>query len=211
MNKIELICGDCLIEMKKIPNKSIDLCLTDPPYGIGAEKGTSGFGKCKQKVRHYMDKWEKPPKEVFDEIQRISKNAIIFGGNYFTNYLPQNDHWIVWDKIGEIKFNNPFSKCELAWTNINKKMVEKYTLIQQGFIGKEKIGLHPTQKPVPLFRWILEKYSKKGVLILDPFMGSGTTGVACKELGRDFIGIEISSEYCEIARRRIDNTQEILL
>jgi site-specific DNA-methyltransferase (adenine-specific) len=121
LNKI--ICGDCLDEMKNIPDKSIDLVLTDPPYGIGADKGVGGFGSSSNKAKHYKDDWDKhtPSQDVFNDILRIGKNVIIFGGQFFTDKLPLNGHWIVWDKKGDIQFDNPFGDCELAWTNINKK------------------------------------------------------------------------------------------
>ena len=129
INKI--ICGDCLEVMKGIPDKAVDLVLTDPPYGIGADKGV-GWGILKGKK--YDDVWDiKPLKIYFDEMIRISKQAIIFGGNFFTDHLPCNGHWIVWDKTGEIKFDNPYSGAELAWTNISKNTVKKYVVIQAGF------------------------------------------------------------------------------
>jgi len=208
LNKV--ICGDCLEVMKDIPDKSIDLVLTDPPYGIGADKGVGGFGSSKTD-NHYEDNWDNntPNKEVFDEMLRIGKNVIIFGGQFFTDKLPKNGHWIVWDKKGNIVFDNPFGDCELAWTNLDKKSVKKYTCIQQGFVSEERDRFHPTQKPVKLFGQIINDYTKEGDTVLDCFLGSGTTAVACKQLKRNFIGIEISEKYCEIARQRL--RQDILL
>ena len=201
---IEIYLGDCLTLMKDIPDESIDLVLTDPPYGIGADKGVGGGI---QKGRKYEGNWDvRPQKEYFSEILRISKQAIIFGGQCFTDLLPQNNHWIVWDKTGEIKFNNPYSGAELAWTNIIKNTVKKYVIIQAGFIAQEKDRWHPTQKPVALIRAILRDYECQTVL--DPFLGSGTTLIACKELNRRCIGIEISEKYCEVAKRRLINTQK---
>jgi len=207
LNKI--ICGDCLEILKELPDNSVDLVLTDPPYGINADKGVGGFGASKTD-KHYKDDWDKqtPDKKYFDEILRVSKNAIIFGGNFFTDKLPVNGHWIVWDKKGDIAFNNPFGDCELAWTNINKKSVKKYTAIQQGFVTEEKDRYHPTQKPLHLFKKILEDYSEKGQTILDPFLGSGTTVVACKQTNRNYIGIELSQEYVDIANKRLE--QDVL-
>ncbi len=114
-----------------------------------------------------------------------------------------NGHWIIWDKKGDIQFDNPFGDCEMAWTNIDRKSVKKYTVIQQGFVAKERERFHPTQKPVELFSYILRDYTKEGDLIFDPYLGSGTTAVACKELNRNYIGIEISQKYCDIAEKRI--------
>ena len=137
---------------------------------------------------------ETPKKEYFDEILRIGKGVIICGGQFFTDKLFPNGHWIVWDKKGNIDFDNPFGDCELAWTNIKRKSVKKYTAIQQGFITEEKDRFHPTQKPLHLFKKIIEDYSEKDNLIIDPFLGSGTTVVAAKQLGRKYIGIELSKE-----------------
>ena len=194
---------DCLEFMKGMADKSVDLVLTDPPYGIGADKGVGGFGASKTD-KHYEGDWDSktPSKEYFDEMLRVGKKVIIFGGNFFTDKLPVNGHWLVWDKKGDIAFNNPFGDCELAYTNINKKSVKKYTAIQQGFISEEKTRFHPTQKPVHLFKKIIEDYSESGT-IFDPFAGGGSTLVASAQLKRDFIGCEISKEYCEIAEDRI--------
>lgn len=202
LNKIHNI--DCLEFMRTLPDKCIDLVLTDPPYGINADKGVGGFGSSKTD-KHYKGDWDSqtPAQEYFDEILRISKKAVIFGGNFFTDKLPVNGHWIVWDKKGDIAFDNPFGDCELAWTNINKKSVKKYKVIQQGFITEEKERYHPTQKPVHLFRQIIEDYSEDGI-VFDPFLGGGTTALACKQIGRDFIGCEISKEFYDIANERLN-------
>ena len=189
-------CRDILPQLSKV-----DLVLTDPPYGIGADKGTDGFGCVSGKK--YSDNWDVRP-ETLDVVLMSGNTVIVFGGNYLTDLLPVNGHWIVWDKTGEVKFKNPFSDCELAWTNVHRKNVKKYICIQQGFIAKEKVRFHPTQKPVRLFIDIISDYSNKHSTILDPFMGSGTTLVAAKQLGRKAIGIEIEEKYCEIAAKRLD-------
>jgi DNA modification methylase len=196
--------------MKQLPDKCVDLVLTDPPYGIGADKGVGGFGSSKTD-NHYKDNWDNktPDKEVFDEILRVGKSVIIFGGQFFADKLPTNGHWIVWDKKGNIVFENPFGDCELAWTNLDKKSVKKYVCIQQGFVSEERDRFHPTQKPVKLFGNIIKDYCPEGGVVLDCFMGSGTTALACKNLNRNFIGIEISEKYCEIAKQRL--RQDILL
>lgn len=208
LNKIYNI--DCLEFMKEMADNSIDLILTDPPYGIGADKGVGGFGSSKTD-KHYEGDWDSktPSKEYFDEMLRVGKKVIIFGGNFFTDKLPVNGHWIVWDKKGDIAFDNPFGDCELAYTNINKKSVKKYKVIQQGFISEEKDRFHPTQKPVHLLKKIIEDYSEDGI-IFDPFAGGGSTLVACKQLKRDFIGCEISPEYYKTALERIKNTNDTL-
>lgn len=210
--KIEVINGDCLEVMKTYPNNHFDLVLTDPPYGIGADKGVGGFGASGNKAKKYQDDWDKmtPSSEYFTEVLRIGKKVIIFGGNFFTDKLPVNGHWIVWDKKGDIAFDNPFGDCELAWTNINKKSVKKYKVIQQGFITEEKERYHPTQKPVHLLKQIISDYSEGGV-ILDPFAGSGSTLIACKQLDLNAVGIEISPKYCKVIEDRLNNTQLTLI
>ena len=197
-----LINGDCLEEMKKLEDNSIDLCLTDPPYGKKADKGTNGFGSSKN--RKYKGGWDSkiPSKEVFDEICRISKNQIIFGGNYFSHHLKPSKCWIVWDKKGDIAFNNPFADCELIYTSFSKP-IKRIVFKQQGFIKDSKDErYHPTQKPTELIEKIIKIYSD-AQSIIDPFMGSGSTGVVAKNLNRKFIGIEKDEKYFEIAKQRI--------
>lgn len=204
INKVH--CWDCLELMKQIPDKSVDLVLTDPPYGINMDKWSGTFGSTT--VRQYDDDRDSsiPTAEYFAEILRIGKSVIIFWGNFFTEFLPTGTHWIVRDKQWEMKFKNPFSKCELAWTNLPKNTINKYVVIQQWFIAEEKERYHPTQKPVQLFKSIIEDYSKEWDLILDPFLWSWTTAVACKELGRTFIGIEKEQKYVDIANQRLSQT-----
>lgn len=207
---------DCYEAIKFIPSKSIDLVLTDPPYGIGmsggviSKSGTS-FGTSPQSTRLYDDKnnkWDEqtPSKEMFDELLRVGKKVIIFGGNYFTDKLPQSNHWLVWDKTGEMQVQNPFSECELIWTNIQERNnVKKYFLRSQGFISDVKDErVHPTQKPLELVKWIIEKYTNENDVVLDVFLGSGTTAVACKETGRNYIGFEIDENFYEIAKDRLN-------
>jgi len=188
----------------------VDLALTDPPYGKNADKGTNGFGLCKN--RNYGGNWDNkiPEQKVFDEIFRVSKNQIIFGGNYFAHLLPMSKCWLVWDKKGDIKFKNPFADCELLWTSFTKP-VKKYLFKQQGFIRDSKDSIvHPTQKPTELISVIIKDFTNENDIILDPFLGSGTTAIASKSLGRRYIGIEISQEYCSIAQARVNATPEPL-
>lgn len=208
----QIILGDCLEVMKKMPDNSVDCVITDPPYGINADKGVGGFGSSKETAKKYEDNWDNftPTQEYFNELLRLSKKVIVFGGNYFTDKLPMNGHWIVWDKVGEMKFKNPFSDAELCWTNIDKKTVKKYIVIQQGFVSKEKERFHPTQKPKELIRMMLEDYTNKGDLILDPFLGSGTTAVACVQTDRRYIGIEKEEKYYNIAVKRVKEEESKL-
>lgn len=212
--KNKVICGDCLQIMKDIPDKSIDLCLTDPPYGINIGKmgfTTSGniqVGKAKRNDYRGLCDWDKftPTKKHFNEIIRISKNQIIFGGNYFTDKLPVSGCWIVWDKKVEEKYSNDFADCEMAWTSFSKpsRIIRfLWSGMLQGNMKDKEIRFHPTQKPQEVIKRILSIYSNENDLILDPFLGSGTTTAACQELNRNFIGIEISEKYCEIARNRL--------
>ena len=206
---------DCLDLMKTLPDDYFDLVITDPPYGINADKGVGGFGSSPETARKYKDDWDNqtPSQEVFNEILRIGKKVFIFGGNFFTDKLPVGKSWIVWDKVGEIRFDNPFSDCELIWTNLNKSSIKKYIVIQQGFVRDKELNNyreHPTQKPIKIIREIIKDNSDNpNNIILDCFMGSGTTAIACKQLGRKFIGFEINPEYVKIAEKRL--AQQTLL
>ncbi|MDD5353128.1 MAG: DNA methyltransferase [Candidatus Omnitrophica bacterium] len=207
INKI--ICGDCLDVMKGIPDKSIDLVLTDPPYGIerfkNVEKETSGCF-AKRGTFKNASQWNnlKPDERHWQEIFRISKNQIIWGGNNFT--LPNTEYFIIWDKKQAMP---NFARCEYAWVSMGLKSPAKIFEYSINKVNHSE-RFHPTSKPVKLFKWIIKEYSKEIDIILDPFMGSGTTAVACKELGRRYIGIEISEKYCEIARKRLENIPERL-
>jgi DNA modification methylase len=206
LGRHRLMCGDstdkATVELLMNGNKA-DLLLTDLPYGINADKGVSGFGNTKG--NKYDDDWDSftPDKSFFDMILEIPQKAIIFGGNYFTDKLPLGKHWIVWDKVGEIEFQNPYSDCELAWSNIAKESVKKYTVIQQGFVAEEKEKrVHPTQKSVKLFAQIIDDYTDKDNIILDTFCGSGTTFIASEQTDRICYGIEISEKYCDVIIKR---------
>ena len=137
-------------------------------------------------------------------MQEASEFCLIFGGNYFADLLPPSTHWIVWDKLNTMP---TFGDCELAWTNSKRKSVKKVTVEYNGLLGKEQQRQHATQKPLKVMSWCVLNYSKEAHTILDPFMGSGTTGVACVELGRKFIGIEIDEKYFDIACERISRAE----
>ena len=206
-----IIQGDCLEVMRGMEDNCVDLVLTDPPYGKQWSRGKHGYGQSKDTMEAVESvSWDGaiPPKEYFDEIRRVSKNQIIFGGNYFTDHLPASNCWIFWDKKGDMNTQNPFADGELAWTSFNK-VVKKYTFRQCGFIKDTKDKrYHPTQKPSELFSDILKDYSSEDELIFDPFLGGGTTAVACEKMNRRYIGIEISEEYCEIARKRVQEAKD---
>lgn len=201
----KLYRADCLDILSGIPDNFFDLCLTDPPYGKNIDKKENQYGLLKK--TYYDRDWDKniPQKKIFDEIFRVSKNQIIFGGNYFTEILPPSNCWLVWDKVSNYNFKNPFAECELAWTSFNK-VIKKYTCVQQGFICEDKSPrIHPTQKPLKLFENIVNDFSKENDLILDCFSGSGTTAIACNNLKRQFVCIEKDITYYNASRQRFLN------
>jgi site-specific DNA-methyltransferase (adenine-specific) len=211
LNKV--YCIDALEGLKKLPDKSINIVLTDPPYGKQWARGKNAIGLSKHSNEKFENlKWDSatPTKEVFDEMLRVGEIVIIFGGNYFTDKLPVSNGWIVWDKRGDFPRGEqiPFADCELAWTNQNKT-IKKYTCIVQGFYNENETDekrVHPTQKPIKIIRDILKDYD--GEVVLDCYMGSGTTAVASKQLGRKFLGFEINSGYVAHANKRL--AQEVL-
>ena len=198
----ELWHGDCREVLPLLP--PVDLVLTDPPYGIGAYKnGTMGGGVLAKQSRYDATEWdnEPPPEWVIGLMREKGKRQVFFGGNYYA--LPPATCWLVWDKDnGE----NDFADCELAWTNLPKAVRRLrwrwQGMLQQDMANKEERE-HPTQKPVPVMRWALMQ--ARGVeTVCDPFMGSGTTGVACVMEGLQFVGIERERRYFDIACRRIE-------
>ena len=207
----QIICGDCLDVMKHIQDKSVDLVLTDPPYGIGydklaAEKGGQQYGKAAAQKKQYLyTDWDIEPEKVyFDEMLRVGGNQIIFGGEHLCLNLPKSRGWIVWDKKTG---SNNFSDCELAWSSFDKPL-KRYEFMWNGMLQedmKEKENRwHPTQKPSELFSRILRDYSKEDDLIFDPFGGSGTTGVVSNAIGRRSILFEIDAEYVRLCIDRLN-------
>ena len=195
-----LYLGDCLEILPTLPK--VDAVITDPPYGIdygkqGSFSATHGWGPWRENVS-----WDaqRPPRCIFDAMLAASKDQIIWGGNYFTDYLPPTMQWLVWDK-GQREFS--LADGEFAWSSQKKAArIFNYPRGAARLDGKE----HPTQKPVALMTWCIG-FLPNASTILDPFMGSGTTGVACANLGRKFIGIEIEPKYFDIACERIENAQ----
>ena len=201
----KIVHADCMDILRALPDKCVDLVLTDPPYGINADKGTSGFGVSQE--RKYSGGWDsaRPEKAIFEELLRLSEKVIIFGGNYFSDLLPASKGWVVWDKKGDIQFDNPFADVELAWCR-GIPHSRKVTVIQQGFVASDKSDrIHPTQKPVALWEWCMREFSAPGGLVLDPFSGSGTTAIAAHRLGRRFVCIEKDSEYHAASVKRLDD------
>ena len=201
----KLYHGDCSEIMKEMEDKSVDLALTDPPYGIGADQSAHKAGGSHGWIDYGATDWDntRPSKDKFNLLFSLSNNQIIWGGNYFTDYLYPSMGWLVWDK-GQRDFS--LADGELAWTSFNKAL-RIFTYSQSKALRDGK--RHPTQKSITVMMWCI-KYAdralgKNNELILDPFLGSGTTAVACEKLGRHWIGIEISEKYCEIAARRIES------
>lgn len=184
--------GDCLEFMKSMPDKCVDLVLTDPPYGINIANNPF---RQKFEKRDWDEK--APTQEYFDEIFRISKEQIIWGGNYFN--LPNSRCFYVWDKVQPQDFSS--AMCEQAW--VSKQSPAK--LFKSRVV--QEVKYHPTTKPIELFKWCLT-FFPDAEIVFDPFLGSGTTAVACKQLNRKYIGCEISEEYCKIAEKRL--SQDLL-
>lgn len=196
--------GDCRDILPHLPR--VDLVLTDPPYGIGADRNLRAnqqHGKAVAPSKDYGEgNWDiAPERSLLMETILGAQSSIIWGGNYFE--LPRSSCWLVWDKDNG---SNGYADCELAWTNLSKAVrMKKFRwmgMLQENMREKE-FRFHPTQKPVPIMRWCIEQADPDMCTILDPFMGSGTTLVAAKELGRQAIGIEIEERYCEIAAKRL--------
>lgn len=190
--------GDCLEFMKNMPDKCIDLVLTDPPYGIGEDgKKNDSRGRLAKVTSFKHKKWDReiPNEEIFSEIFRISKNQIIWGGNYFIEHLKNTSSMLVWDKDNG---SSDFADCELAWTSHKKavRMIKhKWAGMLQENMKNKEVRIHPTQKPARLFKWCLEKYAPENALVFDPFLGSFTTAVACHHYGLNWMGCEKGEDY----------------
>ena len=188
---------DCMDLMARYPDKYFDLAIVDPPYGIGMDGGNVGY----KGFNNFEKKgWDKaiPEQEYFEELFRISKNQIVWGGNYFG--LPATRCFLVWDK-GEGFYNRTYAECELAWTSFDKNTVKykRDPLAKGDYKGK----IHPTQKPVKLYEWLLMNYAKQGDKILDTHLGSGSIAIACNNLGFELTACELDKEYYDMAIKRI--------
>jgi site-specific DNA-methyltransferase (adenine-specific) len=190
---------DCMDGMREIPDKFFELAIVDPPYGIGEKLLRGGkTGTVKFHEQYERNQWdnERPPKEYFAELFRVAKNQIVWGANYYLDYLPPSRGVIAWDKNLGQPLN--FSHWEMAWTSfdcIARKVVESSNTGNR---------IHPTQKPVALYRWLLTNYATKGDKILDTHVGSGSSLIACYELGFDYVGFEIDPDYYAAATKRIE-------
>ena len=190
---------DCIEYLKTVPDKFFELAIVDPPYGVNIAKWDS------------ID--SKPNREYFEELFRVSKNQIVWGANYF--HLPHSEAWICWDKTmknGKMALGKGIkSEFELAWTNTDNKATMIHLTHDgniQGFNGGSVDyaykSIHPTQKPVALYRWLLENYAKQGDKILDTHMGSQSSRIACFDMGFDFIGCELDKDYFDAGNKRFE-------
>jgi len=198
-NNIHLYRRDCMEALAEMPDNALDLAIVDPEYGIGMDGGQMGKNFFKKK------EWDQqpPPPEYFQQLTRVSKNQIIWGGNYFADLLPTSSGWILWDK-GQDGTN--WSHGELAWTSYAKPLQVFRYKNQGNFVGfpgkittktkkQEDKKIHPTQKPIALYEWLLENYTKSGQTILDTHLGSGSIAIACEKMGYSLTGFEIDQEY----------------
>ena len=204
---IKLHNKDCMEALEKMQDNQFDLAIVDPPYGLSI---TKIWGKKEQGYVEYKKKdWDDniPNEEYFLELKRVSKNQIIWGGNYFTDFLHPSMGWILWNKM-QREFS--LADGELAWTSFNKAL-RVFDMSRGEAISNNKNNggkFHPTQKPVKLYEWLLMKYAKEGDKILDTHLGSGSIAIACHNLGFDLEGYELDKEYFEAAKQRLKQHQQ---
>ena len=193
--------------MARYEDNYFDLAIVDPPYGIGLDGDISirkpdrpsTWNKEDKYTRKNWDK-ETPSDEYWTELFRVSKNQIVWGGNYFTDNLPVSKCWVFWDKMFDETFN--FSHGELAWTSFDKQLL-KYTISSKAETRGGKDRIHPTQKPKKLYEWLLHNYAKVGDKILDTHLGSGSIAIACHNRGFDLTACELDKEYYDKAMKRL--------
>ena len=190
-DKINLYNCDCMEFMKDIPNNYYDLAIVDPPYGIGISSNPV-------RQAHEVKKWDNaiPKKEYFDELFRISKNQIIWGGNYFIEYLKNSQNYIIWDKKQPEDFS--LAMCEFAWSSFKSP-----AKIFRRSVLQERNKIHPTQKPIELYKWILRIYAKENDKIIDTHLGSGSIACAIHEWGGELDACELDKDYFDNAVKRV--------
>lgn len=191
---------DCMEYMRNIPDKFFELAVVDPPYGIGETWKKDKLSKAHDSQTSYKNN-EIPKKEYFDELIRVSKNQIIWGANYYTQFLIPRNSWIVWDKMADYNLHKK-SEGELAWTSFNIPL----RIIQLSWNGFcrccKRSNIHPHEKPVNLYAWVFKNYAKPGDKILDTHLGSGSSRISAYKMGFDFYATEIDKEYFEAQDRR---------
>lgn len=195
--------------LPQFPNKYFDLAIVDPPYGIGEDGSKNhtrnNLAKSTNYKGYFGNDLQAPGEEYFEELFRVSKNQIIWGANHFISKIPYDSHcWIVWDKENG---KSDFADCELAWTSFDTA-VRIFRFRWQGMLqgdmkNKEK-RIHPNQKPVTLYDWLLLKYASQGDKILDTHVGSASSLIACHKNGFDYIGFEKDAYYYKLASKRLD-------
>ena len=207
----EVYLEDCVTALKRYPDNHFDLAIVDPPYGIGAD-GTQGFATKKTKgftfdKKEYTKKnWDSeiPNDEYFFELQRVSKNQIVWGANYFITKLPHLKNFIYWHKKGQSK-DDKFNEGEIAFVSCGRTRMIDIWWNGFGTINSGEKRFHPTQKPVKLYDWLLQNYAKEGDLILDTHLGSGSSRIAAYKCGFNFVGFEIDQEYYEKQEKRFND------
>jgi len=214
LGNISIYNGDCMDLLKQTPNKYYDLCIIDPPYGIGMDKTHFETKSSKSKAREYGEKkWDtkSPDEDYFKELMRVSKNQIIWGANHFISKIPfDSSCWVVWDKDNGGSLH---ADCELAYTSF-KTAVRKFTFKWQGMLQgdmkNKEIRIHPTQKPIQLYEFLIKEYSKPNFKILDTHFGSGSIALAVDKANRldkmnlTFVGIELDPDYFQAAIKRFN-------
>jgi site-specific DNA-methyltransferase (adenine-specific) len=201
----EVYNQDCLEGMKQYPDKFFDLAICDPPYGIGYDGVRKSTGSHGGRKAHAFKGWDEmtPDENYFSELFRVSKDQIIWGANYMTKYLPSSMGWIFWDK-GQRICN---SDGELAYTSFERALrVAEYNRVELQLEGT----IHPTQKPIKLYKWLLKNYAKEGDKILDTHLGSQSSRIAAYDMGFHFTGFEIDKDYFEAGNKRFENFKKQL-
>ena len=197
---VELLNVDCMEYMASQPDNSFDIGIVDPPYGIG-ETWKKDRSSCFYKHQSSYKNNTVPDQVYFNELFRITENQIVWGANYYTEFLPPRNSWIVWDKSRDWK-NQKLSEGELAWTSFNVPLrFARFTW--NGFVTCEpRYGQHPHEKPVSLYQWLLQEYSRPGKRILDTHLGSGSSAIAAYYFGCNFVGCEIDTKYYQATVER---------
>lgn len=212
---VEFLNEDCMEVMKRYPDKYFDLAIVDPPYGISQPAFRKESNNKATETKNYHNavyNQPAPDKSYFDELKRVSINQIIWGANYYNSFLHNSKQWIFWDKGTE---KTQWGDGELAYTSFKgamKKFQFDWNGMIQGNMKNKEIRIHPTQKPVTLYRWLLENYAQKGQRILDTHLGSGSSAIAAHYFGVDFVGCEIDKDYYEAAVERFNReTKQIAM
>jgi site-specific DNA-methyltransferase (adenine-specific) len=216
--KIELHNIDCMEYLATLKDNAFELAIVDPPYGIGEHGGKNRASKSNAwknpKQKDYKKKeWDKKPMDAFffTELKRVTKNQIIWGANHFAdNFNASSSGWVCWYKAGQNP-NTDFSPIELAYSSFKKRAnFFDFPWLGFGAVNAKEKRIHPTQKPVKLYEWLLMNYAKEGDRILDTHLGSGSIAIACHNLGFDLVGCELDKDYFEAAQKRLQQHQSQL-